>query len=166
MKPWSNCVLLFFFILLFHGSLSAQYHLGGGLDYNVDVKRVGLFLRGTTTIDSLWRGAGTFNLFLENGSKATRWELAADAHYFFWQNERYRSYLIGGLNLYHQHYATRGRDTNPAPPVRKNEFGINLGAGIETPLSDRVLGFGEAKVSVGDGSLFGIYVGLLYRLKE
>lgn len=166
MKPWNKLLFLSIFTFFFHVSLSAQYHLGGGLDYNVDVKRAGLFVRGTTTIDSLWRGAATFNLFLENGSKATRFEVSADAHYFFWENYRYRSYLIGGINLYHQHFATRGRDTGPPPPVRNNEFGINLGGGIETPLNDRLLAFGEAKVSVGDGSLFGIHIGLLYRLKE
>lgn len=165
MKPQNNLLLIGLFFALLPVAGQAQYALGGGLDYNVDVKRAGIFLRGTYVVDTLWRAAGTFNLFFENGSKATRWELAADAHYFFWGDDKRRSYLIGGLNLFHEHFATAAGETESPPPVRRNLIGLNLGAGIETQLSPHVFPFAEVKVSVGDGSLFGIHAGLLYRFR-
>lgn len=160
------CFLAFFLTGLgaVHAQLRPPIALGGGLDYNVDVRRTGLFLRGAVAPDTLWRVAGTFNYFFEGRAGSSQWELAADAHYFFWENQRLRAYLIGGLNLYHF-----TRNAPPGEPDtadrRGNKFGINMGAGLETRLNDRVYPFAEMKVSVGDGSLFGIYVGFTYRLE-
>ena len=157
-------LIVFSLFFLMGRGASAQYALGGGLDYNVDVKRSGLFLRGTLRPDSLWRVAGTFNYFFQGSSKTTQWELAFDGHYFFWENARLRSYLIGGVNLYHHHSTALAPDTPPADE-RGNKFAINLGAGLQTRLNERVYPFAEMKVSVGDGSLFGVFVGFTYRLE-
>lgn len=157
-------VLLFLF--LFFGILACrgqQFALGGGLDYNVDVRRTGLFLRGHVAPDTLWRVAGTFNYFFEGEAGSSQWELAADAHYFFWERQRLRAYLIGGLNLYR--YVRNGSSDDPATDRRGSKFGLNMGAGIQTRLNDRVYPFAEMKVSVGDGSLFGIYAGFTYHLE-
>ena len=162
MKPLNYFIYLTFFLFL-SVQARAQYTLGGGLDYNVDVKRTGLFLRGTMTPDSLWRLAGTFNYFFQGGSKVTQWELAFDSHYFFFENEKVRSYLIGGINLYHFHSSAPPQEDQTAD-TRANKFGVNLGAGIQTRLNDRMYPFAEMKVSVGDGSLFGIFVGFTYQL--
>ncbi len=165
---------LFFPALLacaFPAFAQSNLSLGGGLDYNVDVKRTGIFLRGTYDIDESWRGAATFNLFLDSGSRTTQWEVAADAHYFFWSDEvKMSSYLIGGLNLYHRHRSTPALDEDTGGPLPSsssttNHFGINLGAGFQTELSPKLVPFAEAKVSVGNGSLFGISAGLLIRLQ-
>lgn len=159
--------LLFISTLLFLASpLLAQYALGGGLSYNVDVKRTGIFLRGTYAPDTLWRAAGTFNYFLDNTTRATRWELSFDIHHFFWSNQRVRSYLVGGLNFFHAHFSDATREIPASDPARDNHFGINLGAGLETSLNESIFPFAEMKVSVGDGSLFGIFAGFTYRFRN
>lgn len=159
-------ILLLSLFLSGNTFLSAQnFRIGGGLDYNVDVKRTGLFFRGSVTPDSLWRIAGTFNYFFDGGAKTSKYEFAIDGHLFFWEHKRLRSYLIGGVNLYHFRDARTVDENGAPPPPRGNHFGLNMGAGIETKMNDQIYPFTELKVSVGDGSLFGVFVGFTYHLQ-
>lgn len=156
MKPL-NILPIVMLLLLGCAQLKAQFGLAAGLDYNVDVKRPGFFLRGIYTIDSTWRAAGTFNYFIDNRNGFTNLELAADGHYRFFANRRWRTYLIGGLNLFHT--TIESAEGNRSP---KNKFGINMGLGAQLNLSGPVQPFAEMKVSVGDGSLFGMFIGIQY----
>ncbi len=147
--------------LLLTASANAQYGIAGGFDYNVDVKRPGFFVRGLYQIDSSWQAAITFNYFFENREGYTNFELAADAHYRFFQNQRWQTYLIGGLNLLNTTVeATEGTQTQKSKP------GVNLGLGAQLNLRGPVRPFAEMKVSVGDGSLFGLFVGVQYYFQK
>ncbi len=171
MKPTTHRLLWTFIFLATTTAMNAQskLSLGGGLNYNVDVKRTGVFFRSTYQVDSLWRAAGTFNFFLDNGSGATQWALGLDAHYRFWSDGRgMHSYLIGGLNVFHknQQIPAENGAGSPQPSTARvsNHLGVNLGAGFQTRLSPSVHPFAEAVVSVGDGSLFGLSLGAVFRL--
>jgi len=158
MKPLMHLPVLLFFVLPL-STLHAQYSAGGGLDYNVDVKRTGIFLRGEYQIRPNWSAALSFNYFIEGDSDVTKYEWALDAHRYFWEDGRRRVYFIGGLNLFHDR--RNGAEENA---VRKNNFGLSFGIGGQTELMPRVIPFSEVKVSVGDGSLFGMFLGVRYTL--
>ena len=148
-------------LMMLTASASAQYGIAGGFDYNVDVKRPGFFVRGLYQIDSTWQAAITFNYFFENRVGYTNFELAADAHYRLFQNQRWHTYLIGGINL-----LNTTEEAAEGARIQKNKPGVNLGLGAQLNLRGPARPFAEMKVSVGDGSLFGLFVGVQYYFQK
>ena len=82
--------------------------------------------------------------------------------YYFDINSNIKPYTEGALAL---HFG-RAKVENAGFSASDTEMdiGIHIGGGVEMPLSDQMIGFGEVKYAVSDLSYIGLFAGINYKL--
>ncbi|SMO60075.1 Outer membrane protein beta-barrel domain-containing protein [Saccharicrinis carchari] len=146
------------------------WKVGGGLtlgtavgvdDDGSDKLGFGLNARGDYAFSEKFSVAPGFTLFFPgspDGADVSKWQLNADAHYSFLEEEAFGLYGIGGLNYSHIKIEA---DAGPwgKYSASDGEIGINLGAGI----TFGSMFYGELKYDTAFEQL-GISVGVLFSL--
>lgn len=135
---------------------NAQLRLGAGLGYGLDIEELGLQFRGVYTISDPWRGAADFVFYFDGEDNLSIWELNLNGHYTFVNDEKKTIYALAGLNFLKVNYdATSGFADN-------SDTGLNVGAGLELPISSNIEFFSEARFSIGGSEQFFISAGVQY----
>ncbi|MFO8002105.1 MAG: outer membrane beta-barrel protein [Marinilabilia sp.] len=137
--------MLFAVAMLLAISASAQFQVGGGLtigtkaggyDDDGDEKLgIGVNLRGDYGINESWSVAPGFTFFFPSGPEGvdvTYWQLNADAHYHFHEEEGMGIYALGGLNYSYVKIESDydgGEFGSFSFSADDSEIGLNLGIG-------------------------------------
>lgn len=137
--------------------LKAQFSLGGGIAYGTEIKELGIQARGIYTINEQWRGGADFVYWLV-GDGVTSWELNANGHYVFTEDD-FLAYGLAGLNL-----ASVSVDLGPFGSASETEIGLNLGVGGQLKFSDAISGIAEIKYTIGGYDQLGLSAGVLFSL--
>ena len=135
---------------------NAQLRLGAGLAYGTDVEKLGLQFRGVYTLTDPWRAAADFITYFDGVSDLSVWELNLNAHYAFIYDEKKTVYALGGLNYLKYNYAANsGFGDN-------SDAGLNLGAGLEIPITPTLEFYAEGRLVLGGFSQFLFSGGVQY----
>ncbi|HRI58499.1 MAG TPA: outer membrane beta-barrel protein, partial [Saprospiraceae bacterium] len=127
---------------------NAQLRLGAGLGYGTDIEELGLQLRGVYTISDPWRGAADFVFYFDGVEDLSIWELNLNAHYAFITDEKKTVYALAGLNFLKFNYDASSTFAD------NSDTGLNLGAGLELPISGPFEFFSEARITLGGSDQF------------
>ena len=139
---------------------NAQLRLGAGLGYGTDVEELGLQFRGVYTITDPWRAAADFVTYFDGVEDLSVWELNLNAHYAFLNDEKKTVYALAGLNFFKINYdATSGNSDN-------SDTGLNLGAGLELPITPQIEFYSEARFALGGSEQLFISAGIQYFLGD
>lgn len=121
---------------------NAQLKLGAGIAYGTEGSDLGLQFRGVYTITDPWRAAADYIYYFDGVEDLSIWELNFNGHYVFINDEKKTLYALAGLNIIKANYdSASGLADN-------SDTGLNLGGGIEIPLS-RVEIYAEARFTLG-----------------
>lgn len=137
-----------------------DWHIGGGVGYHLDFDddNVGIVIEGLYSFrDDIRVAAGILYYFVDDDN-TTFYDLNANAHYLFKNDEELRIYALAGINIFNVSVDFEGDSWSD------DETGFNLGAGIEYDLTSIML-FGELKLTTGDihDNNFLFHGGLRYR---
>lgn len=135
---------------------NAQLRLGAGLGYGFDIEELGLQFRGVYTISDPWRGAADFVFYFDGVEDLSIWELNLNGHYTFINDEKKTVYALAGLNFLKFNYDASSTFAD------NSDTGLNLGAGLEIPISESIEFFSEARFSLGGSEQFFISAGVQY----
>lgn len=159
------------FVAISSTSFAQGWKVGGGLtigtamgvdDDGSDKLGFGLNARGDYSFNEQFSVSPGFTLFFPSspdGVDMSAWQLNADAHYSFLQEDAFGLYAIGGLNY---SYVKVEADAGPmlgTYSIDDSEIGLNLGAGINFGS----MFYGELKYDTAFEQL-GISVGVLFSL--
>lgn len=137
---------------------SAEGRVGGGLAYGTEIEEFGLQLNGYYDLASTLAGlrvGGEFTYFFAS-DPTTFWTLNANGHYVFYDADALGIYGLAGLNL------SRVTVDIGFGSASSTEIGLNLGAGAEYAVAERVSLFGELKYVVSDFDQAVIVAGARY----
>ncbi|MBQ9184706.1 MAG: porin family protein [Bacteroidales bacterium] len=133
--------------------------IGVNLVYGSEIKNIGLGIKGQYFFLDNVRGEASFNYFMKKDN-VKLWELNANAHYML-GNESMWFYPLAGFNLANvkaEYYLNGGTISDS-----ESKLGLNLGAGIQFPVSEMLDFTAEAKYVISDYDQFVIGIGLLYK---
>ncbi len=138
---------------------------GVNLNYGLhsDYKNLGLGVKGQYEFIDNVRGEASFNYYLKKDN-VSMWELNANVHYLFRITDEVTLYPLAGLTMLTAKVESANFGGIKSSASDTN-IGLNLGAGIEYPLSDSVKLNGEIKYQiVNDFDRPVISVGLTFAL--
>lgn len=148
-----------FFAIQAQGQIKVGAHLG----YSTDISNVGFGIDGVYSINEKFDIAADLDFYPKKDFVS--WTAVnANVHYNFVSSETGPAfYALGGLQML---FATVKIDMGYLGTVEdtNSDFGLNLGGGTCYPVSDKISIFGEAKITIINGSYFNIRGGALYNL--
>lgn len=156
-------------VLMFTFSKSeAQIKAGVGAVYGTGINNLGLSINGKYQIDESWSAAPAFTLFLPK--TYLNWSiLDLDANYQLPMIETIKGlYAIGGLNLtfykikYNYDFGLFDDGLNNSSTG--SDAGINLGVGMNLPISEKFDVVPEFRFTLGGASFLRLSVNVLFDL--
>lgn len=150
-------VVVFFVMIASATAQKGEMKLGPLVAYGSEIKNPGFGVKFHYGINEKIRIAPDFIYYLKKND-VTWWELNVNGHYTFNESGNLGFYALGGLNMLGWSMDFMGVSTSDT------EMGINLGAGLQTPLSSKILGVAEAKYTLSSADQLVISVGLLFNL--
>ncbi|MCB0683223.1 MAG: outer membrane beta-barrel protein [Saprospiraceae bacterium] len=141
-------------------SAHAQFSAGAGLAYGTDSGvngdgAIGIQARAMYQFMENIRGSANFTFFLVD-DPVNFSTLNVDGHYLF-LNESFLVYALAGLNL-----AFVSVDLGAFGDASDSELGLNLGGGIQLPITDALGLLGEVKYVIGDADQLVLTVGAIF----
>src|SRR5690554_3836058 len=97
--------------------------------------------------------------------KTSMWELNANAHYYFMDNDKFKVFGLGGLNYTHVKVTWDGPSfwgIGGNPSESDGEIGFNLGGGATYDLTDKIQAFSTLKYTIGSTDQVVLFVGARY----
>ncbi|NOR75634.1 MAG: outer membrane beta-barrel protein [Draconibacterium sp.] len=145
----------------------AQISVGGGLVFGTRINTIGITANGKYEFTEDWSAAPAFTYFIPKDG-FTWMALDLDANYKITQFEGIGGlYGIGGLGMTFAHYkveADLGEFGSYSASGTSTSAGLNLGAGLEIPLSEKMAVSPEMKITIGNGSYFRIGAKIMFGL--
>ncbi|MCB9081659.1 MAG: outer membrane beta-barrel protein [Lewinellaceae bacterium] len=158
MKKWITASLLMMGMALATTSF-AQLSVGAGLAYGTGVEELGIQVRGIYGFNDTWRGGADFIYYLDGAEGVSFWEFNVNGHYIFADSGQLKTYAFAGLNFTHVTV-----DLGQFGSAGNTDTGVNLGAGAQLKLSDKISGLGEVKYVLGGGDQLVLSAGVLVNL--
>ena len=145
----------------------AQMSVGGGVVYGTSINTIGFSINGKYEFTEDWSADPAFTYFIpKNGY--TWMVLDLDANYQITEFDGVgRLYGIGGLGMTFAHYkidADFGALGDYSASGTTTTVGLNLGAGLEIPLSEKMAVSPELKLTIGSGTYFRIGAKIMFGL--
>lgn len=137
-----------------------DFKLGAGLAYGLEIEAIGIQVGGVYSFADELRGAADVTIFFPdspNGGDYSFWEINANVHYLFMNENGTAVYGLGGLN-----YATQ-KISGGGFEVSDSEVGLNLGGGAEFDVDFASI-YVEAKYAISNYDQFGLAGGLRFNL--
>ena len=97
--------------------------------------------------------------------KTSMWELNANAHYYFMDNDKFKVFGLGGLNYTHAKVTWDGPGWGfggGGTSSSDSEIGFNLGGGATYDLTDKIQAFSTLKYTIGSTDQIVLFVGARY----
>ena len=143
--------------LCFSFAAKAQISAGAGLVYGADVEELGLQIRAMYDINETWRANVDFITYFIGIDGITLSEFNLNPHYKFLNKDRVSVYGLAGLNIARASVKFLGEK------VSNSEVGVNVGAGAEFGIGERIAILAEAKYAIGEASQFVIGAGAVFK---
>jgi outer membrane immunogenic protein len=156
-------ITIFSIIMLSAVAAFSQARVGAMLGYGSEVEQWGLGANAEFMInDRMGLAPNLFFYFPDNinGSRLSFWELNADFHYYFLNEDFIGLYGLGGLNLTTAKLKT---DDVILTDNTHSELGVNLGLGANFDAGS-FIPFAELKYIVGDADQAVVFVGVKFPL--
>jgi outer membrane protein X len=141
--------------------------VGGNLSYGTDAEMLGIGPKFQYRIDETWRGEASFTYFLEKND-ATAYDFNANVHYLIPIVSDLTLFPLAGLSYYNWKADVDYIDIDGHHRTASSsdgKLGLNLGCGIEYPITDKLKATGETKyqyINKADQLVF--TVGLTWKL--
>lgn len=129
----------------------AQINRSGGvfLGYSTDINKIGIGVNAEFPVMEKLSIAPSFFYYFpekEDGVSLNFLEFNANANYYFFQNEGISVYALGGLNLTRTSVSFEGSNFfGGGFSPSSNNVGLNLGAGANFIVSEKLSPFAEVK---------------------
>jgi hypothetical protein len=136
----------------------SDFKVGGGLAYGLEIEAIGVQVGGVYGFTEELRGAADVSIFFPDSPSGTDnsfWEINANVHYLFLNEEGTTVYGLGGLN-----YATQ-KVSGGGFSFSNSEAGLNLGGGAEFGLDFADL-YIEAKYAISNYDQLALAAGLRF----
>jgi len=160
--------LVFIFTFFLVSQVNAQFSAGPGLVYGTGIDNIGFSANGKYEINEKWSAAPSFTFFLKKNY--VNWSaLDLDANYQITELENIGSlYAIGGLNMtffkikYDYDFGEWGGSGSDS--YTGSDVGVNIGAGLNIMLSEKMAIAPEARYTFGGANYFRIGAKLMINL--
>lgn len=144
---------------------NAQIKVGAGLSYATDINSAGISINGQYDINEDWAATGGFTYFLEKDY--VKWSaLDFNANYNITEvGDKSKLYGIGGLNVTFAKLDIPGlSDFMGDVSTSESNVGLNLGAGMNFGLSDKLTLAPEMTYTISSGSYLRIGARIMFSL--
>ena len=143
-----------------------EISIGGNITYGFDAKKLGIGPKFQYRIDENWRGEASLNYFFKKDD-VTAWDANANIHYLIPLPHEFTLYPLGGLTYYHVSTEVEAIVDEHHTTISSSDgkLGLNLGCGIEYPITEKFKATGEMKyqyINKSDQPV--ISIGLTWRL--
>ena len=161
--------VLFVFAIVSTFSFSeadAQISAGGGLYYGTNINTIGISINGKYAFTEEWSAAPAFTYFIPKDG-FTWMVLDLDANYKFMEFDGVGGlYGIGGLGMTFAHFDWGDElgSIMGSSSYTSTYVGLNLGAGLEIPLNEKMAVSPEMKITIGNGTFFRIGAKFMFGL--
>ncbi|MGC8864493.1 MAG: outer membrane beta-barrel protein [Bacteroidales bacterium] len=150
-----SIVLLALLFCLAGMSLQAQdFQLGVFGGYATQIKAPAAGIKVNYGIKEKVRTSASAAYFFKSG--VTYLEVNADAHYLIGEADAFAFYPLAGVNYFISKVTVMGVSAT------SSEVGVNLGAGVQQPLSEKMAFFAEAKYTLGNADKIMASAGLIF----
>ena len=134
-------------MVLFSTSMFAQQgamYVGGNLNYGMhsDYKNFGFGVKAQYEFIQNFRAEASANYFLEKDN-LKMWDINANLHYIFRISDKFAIYPLGGV-------CVLATDLDAPGIGSHSDLGVNVGGGIEFPITDVIKINAEAKYQIVD----------------
>lgn len=152
-------------ILFAAGQANAQISAGAGVVFGSDINNVGFSINGKYAFNETWAVAPSFTFFLKKDYVS--WSvLDIDANYQITTIDKLGGlYALGGLNLtfWKIDFGDEFDDVwGGGFNATGSDVGVNLGLGIDIPLSEQLMLAPEVRYTLGGANFFRVGVKLMY----
>ena len=152
--------------LFAQGFDKSKLRAGVGVVYATEIANVGINVNGAYSITDEWEGAVGFTHVFEK-NYVTYNILDLDAHYIFYQeDEKFNVYGLAGLGFNSAKVnipsTTIYGITVEGTDASSTSLGLNLGAGLNYKLSDKINLAPEIRYTIMDGSFLRIGASVQY----
>lgn len=144
------------FFMFFAQSLSAQFSAGASLVYGADLEDLGIQVKGLYQINDTWRGTADLIFYFDGVEDLNVTEINLNANYLFGDMESVAPYALAGLNI------LRVGTSFDGTSFSVSEVGINIGGGVNFPISEALVGAAELKYAIGDADQLVIGAGVVF----
>ncbi|TDN99073.1 outer membrane beta-barrel protein [Sunxiuqinia elliptica] len=143
---------------------NAQFSIGPGIGFATDISSLGLSANAAYQIDESWAATASFTYFLEKDY--LQWTaFDFNANYNLTDIENLGTlYGIGGINITSVSFDFPGIDDDMFDSSSHSEFGVNLGAGLNVDLSEKMVLAPEMMFTISDINYFRIGAKLMFAL--
>lgn len=152
------------FISAFTAGMYGQFtHIGAAAGYGLSIREPGFGLYGMYTINDQIKLVPSLMYYLpheiivpdvvEDATQTFTWWIAnLDGNFVIVNQDAFQAYGLMGLSLVY----LKGKHDHWRFPDEKYlyKMGLNIGAGIRIPISDRVYPFAEVKMTLSDKAYF------------
>lgn len=146
--------MMFMFNSNSYAQESSDFKVGGGIIYGTEVEAIGIQAGGKYAFTPEISGAADFAIYFPDNYDW--WELNANAHYHFFDEDNIKVYGLGGLN-----YATLSVDFGDFGSASNSELGLNLGGGAEFAVDFADI-YTELKYVLGNADQLALSAGLRF----
>ncbi len=143
----------------------AQFSVGPGLGFATDISSLGISANVGYEINEKWAASGAFTYFLEK--EYVKWSaLDFNANYNLTEIENIGAlYGIGGINVTMVKIDIPGlNELFGSGSTSSSNFGLNLGAGLNIDLSDKMTLAPELAYTISNGGYLRAGVKLMFSL--
>ena len=166
--------LVSLFLFVFNSGLLAQFtHVGASADYGSWIKEFGasayVIYSISEKIDIVLNGTYYWphTVDVEYGTNEfTWWTINMDGHYVVFEKNIIQVFGLMGLNFTNE--VKRIEETIQGQvfkdKINTNKLGLNIGAGLQLPVSKYFIPFTEVKYTLGERHQFGLCLGILVRI--
>lgn len=151
-------------VLFAAGQANAQISAGAGVVFGSDINNIGFSINGKYVINETWAAAPAFTFFLEKDYVS--WSvLDLDVNYQLTNIDKLGGlYAIGGLNMtfWKVDFGDEYDDYFGGLDATGSDIGINLGLGLDVPLTEQLVLAPELRYTLGGANFFRAGVKLLY----
>ena len=149
-------------------TIQAQTKIGIHFGYGTEIEELAIGANAEFGITDKISIAPDFTYYLTEKSdfaKVSFWELNANGHYYFLDQDAFKVFGLAGLNYAHSsvkvdHPGFGSGSTS----VSDGEIGLNLGGGASYDLSDTFQLFSTLKYTAGSTDQAAIFIGARYML--
>lgn len=149
----------------------AQTKVGVHFGYGTEIKKAAIGANAEFGITDKITIAPDFTYFLTEKTefvKVSFWELNANAHYYFLDEDKFKVFGLGGLNYAHSKVTMDiplgGIFGGGDGSFGGSKIGLNIGGGATYDLADRIQAFSTLKYALGGAEQLAIFIGARYIL--